>query len=61
MKWQGISVDIKTLSPVCPCPRVVYMYKIMEKIVYEGCSRNTRKNIAELLFLLQGLQVHNTK
>ena len=34
MKWQDISVDIKTLSPgVClPLPRAIYMYKIMTKI-----------------------------
>ena len=35
MKWQDISVDIKTLSrgAVCPCPRAIYMYKIMKTIV----------------------------
>ena len=33
MKWQDISVDIKTLSrgAVCPYPRAIYMYKIMKK------------------------------
>ena len=32
MKWQDISVDIKTLSLgiVCPCPGAIYMYKIMK-------------------------------
>ena len=33
MKWQGISVDIKILSPVgavCTCPGAIYMYKIMK-------------------------------
>ena len=35
MKWQDISVDIKTLSlkVVCPCPGAIYMYKIMKKFV----------------------------
>ena len=33
MKWQDISVEIKLcpLGAVCPCPRAVYMYKIMKK------------------------------
>ena len=33
MKWQDISVDIKTLSlgAVCPCPGDIYMYKTMKK------------------------------
>ena len=33
MKWQDVSVDIKTLSPMgWPCSRVIYMYKIIKKI-----------------------------
>ena len=34
MKWQDISVDIKTLSPggYLPCPGAIYMYKIMKNI-----------------------------
>ena len=33
MKWQDISVDIKTLSLgiVRPCPGAIYTYKIMKK------------------------------
>ena len=33
MKWQYISIDIKTLSPgaVYPFPGTIYMYKIMKK------------------------------
>ena len=35
MKWQDISVDIKTLSPrgCLPLPQAIYMYKIMKKNV----------------------------
>ena len=37
MKWQDISVDIKTLSlvAVCPCPGAIYMYKIFKKKSYK--------------------------
>ena len=35
MKWQDISVEIKTLSPgdCLPCSGAMYMYKIMKTIV----------------------------
>ena len=42
MKWQDISVDIKTLSPggCLPCPGAIYMYKIMKKMHKIGLQRN---------------------
>ena len=35
MKWQDISVDVKTLSPggCLPCPGAIYMHKIMKKSI----------------------------
>ena len=41
MKWQDISVDIKTLSPggCLPLPRAIYMYKIMKKIALNQTSK----------------------
>ena len=43
MKWQDISVDIKTLSSgdclLLTCPGAIYMYKIMKKIVYSQTSK----------------------
>ena len=43
MKWQDMSVDIKTLSLGidCPCPGAIYMYKIMKKI----CIKSDFKEI----------------
>ena len=33
-KWQDVPVEIEILSPrvVSPCPKTIYMYKIMEKM-----------------------------
>ena len=42
IKWQDISVDIKTLSPVCPCTGAIYMYKIMKK---KQCMKSDFKEI----------------
>ena len=49
MKWQDISVDIKTLSPggCLPLPQAIYMYKIMKNVYkirlkrdcFETCSK----------------------
>ena len=43
MKWQDISVDIKTLSPggCLPLPVAIYMYKIMKK----NCIKSDFKEI----------------
>ena len=41
MKWQPISVDIKTLSFVCPCPWAIYIYKIRKK----NCLKSDFKKI----------------
>ena len=42
----------------------IYYYSdsvnMIHNIIYEGRSRNTRKNTATLLSLFQGLQVHST-
>ena len=50
MKWQDISVDIKTLSPraVSPCPGAIYMYQIMKKLYKIRLQRDFFWNLQQM-------------